>query len=334
MAITSAAFLIGEPTEAAAVRRKAEAMAVRIGFDPTRTGQIAIIVMELATNIIKHAQRGEMLITECRDETGRGLEVLALDKGRGVRNVEESMSDGRSTAGSLGQGLGAVRRLSDLFEIFSQPSGGTAALSRLWQSHSPRAAAGFALGAVNVAKAGESVSGDAWSASVGRYGASLLVADGLGHGVMAAEASVAAVVEFDRDPLRSPALCLEEVHRALRPTRGAAVAVAGLDFAHDVTRFAGLGNISGAIVDGTTKRNLVSHNGTAGHTARHMHEFSYPMGPASTLIMHSDGLATGWNPADYAGLWPRDPSLVAGVLYRDFTRRRDDTTVLVGRRNR
>ena len=227
-----------------------------------------------------------------------------------------------------------MSRLSDTFEIFSQRPGGTAVLSRLWQAHTPRAAAALELGAVNVAMQGESVCGDAWSARVGRHGASILVADGLGHGLLAAEASAAAVAAFDRDPLRSPAQLLEEVHQALRPTRGAAVAVAGLDFEHGVVRFAGLGNVAGSIVDGTARRNLVSHNGTAGHAARQMQEFSYPMVPASVLVMHSDGLGSSWNPAEYAGLWPHDPALVAGVLYRDFTRRRDDVTVVVARRTR
>ncbi len=331
--MSTAAVLISESTEAAVARRHAQLVAARLGFDDTRTGQLAIVVMELATNIIKHAQRGEILITDCRDNGRVGVEVLALDKGRGVPNLAAVIQDGHSTSGSLGQGLGAVSRLSDEFDLFSQPSGGTALLSRLWQDQRPRPAVSFSLGAVNVAKAGEQVCGDGWSARHGRHGASLLIADGLGHGLLAAEAAAAAIAAFERDPIRSPSQMLEEIHAALRPTRGAAVAVAALDFEHGVARFAGLGNVAGSIVDGTIKRNLVSHNGTAGHSARHFHEFSYPMPPASVMVMHSDGLGSSWSAADYPGLWDRDPALVAGVLYRDFTRRRDDATVLVGRRN-
>ena len=332
--MTTASFIITDTSGAAAVRRSAEAMASRLGFDSTRTGQLAIVVMELATNIVKHAKHGEMLLSECGDGAGRGIEVLALDKGRGVADFEQLMLDGRSTAGSLGHGLGAIRRMADTFEIFSMPSKGTAALSRLWAKPPSATTASFSVGAVNVAKSGETVSGDSWSANIGRYAASLIVADGLGHGVLAAEASVAAVTEFKRDPLRSPGRSLEDVHNALRPTRGAAVAIASLDFEHDVARFAGIGNISGVILEGTTRRSLVSHNGTAGHTARHVREFNYPLFRSSVLIMHSDGLGTSWSAADYAGLWNCDPALAAGVLYRDFTRRRDDVTVLVGRRNR
>ena len=332
--MTSASCPVSDASGAAAARRSAEGMASRLGFDSTRTGQLAIVVMELATNIVKHAKQGEILLAACGDGV-RGIEILALDKGKGVVNVEQSLVDGRSTAGSLGHGLGAIRRMADAFEIYSQPAKGTAALARLWPKHTgTRDAESFSLGVVNVAKSGESVCGDAWSAKVVPHAASILVADGLGHGLLAAEASSAAVSEFERDPLRAPSRGLEDVHRALRPTRGAAVAIAGLDFERDVARFAGVGNIAGAIIDGETRRSLVSHNGTAGHIARHLHEFSYPLVRSSVLVMHSDGLGSSWNAADYAGLWNRDPALVAGVLYRDFTRHRDDVTVLVGRRNR
>ena len=146
-----------------AIRRAAEGAATRLGFDATRTGQLAIVVMELATNVLKHARHGEILLTECGDDAGRGIEVLALDKGHGVADLERSAVDGLSTAGSLGHGLGAIRRMADAFEIFSQPDKGTAALARLWPTqHAARAEPSLSLGVINVPKSGERVSGDAW----------------------------------------------------------------------------------------------------------------------------------------------------------------------------
>jgi hypothetical protein len=174
--------------------------------------------------------------------------------------------------------------------------------------------------------------GDGWSVEVGRHHAAMIVADGLGHGLLAAEAAAAAVGVFSEDPLRNPAVALEEIHRALRPTRGAAVAVAAIEFERDMVVYSGLGNIVGSIVADNSRRNLVSHNGTAGHAAARINDYSYPIPQHSMLVLHSDGLGTHWNPADYPGLWTSDPSIVAGVLYRDFTRRRDDVTVVVGRR--
>ena len=79
---------------------------------------------------------------------------------------------------------------------------------------------------------------------------------------------------------------------------------------------------------------MVSHNGTAGHAAGSIHEFTYPVPPQSTIVMFSDGLGTRWDLTPYPGLAQRSPALIAGVLYRDFSRRRDDVTVVVARERR
>jgi len=120
------------------------------------------------------------------------------------------------------------------------------------------------------------------------------------------------------------------MHDALRATRGAAIAVVNIDIGERLTRYAGLGNISGMIVTPDHKRvTLVSHNGTAGHIARRVQEFAYPLLRGAVIVLHSDGLSASWDPARYPGLWQRDPALIAAVLYRDFNRRRDDSTVVV-----
>jgi anti-sigma regulatory factor (Ser/Thr protein kinase) len=330
----TAAFPIEDSSHVSAARRGTLSLAARAGFDETRAGQAAIVVTELSTNILKHATRGEILVTECFAGGEGGIEILALDSGAGLGRVDLKITDGHSTSGSLGQGLGAVSRLSDSFDVFSAPNKGSVVMTRLWEKRKEHRGADLVVAGMSTAVAGEEISGDDWTADVGRHRASVVVVDGLGHGLLAADASSAALREFARDPQRSPAVMLEDVHHALRPTRGAAVGIARLDLDQDLLLFAGLGNISGTIVAGTTRRALVSHNGIAGHAARHFQEFSYPLPKDAVLVLHSDGIGSQWNPADYAGLWVRDPSLIAGVLYRDFTRRRDDATVVVAMRSR
>jgi anti-sigma regulatory factor (Ser/Thr protein kinase) len=330
--MTTGSFPVRDPSHVAAARRGVIRLAESIGFDQNRAGQAALVATELATNILKHAKDGEVLATECRHGHHRGVEILAVDLGPGLADLSVAIRDGHSTTGSLGQGLGAVRRASDHFEVFSQPSRGTAALSRLWDTTRTSVThSGFIIGGVSVAKAGEELCGDAWSVDIGHARASLILADGLGHGLLASEAAAAAVEAFARQPGRQPSVVLEDVHLALRPTRGAAVGICTISLGGDGLQFAGLGNIAGAIVVENARRNFVSHNGTAGHTARHMHEFNYELPAGAAVVMHSDGLGSQWNPADYPGLWTHDPSLIAGVLYRDFTRRRDDVTVIVSR---
>lgn len=324
-------FPVTDPSQVSVVRRGVTALADTLGFDGSCAGQAALIVSELATNALKHAGEGELLLSALHADSCRGIEVLAIDRGPGMADVERAARDGYSTAGSAGQGLGAIARQSDQFDVFSQPRG-TVALARIWNGHgAPSNGAAFEASGISVAKPGENACGDDWAADISRRQAALFVVDGLGHGALAAEAAAQATAAFVQSPMRPPAEILQRVHEALRPTRGGAVAIASVDLERQVAAFAGVGNIGAAIVTGEQRRSLVSHNGTAGYTAARFQEFNYPLEPRSALVLFSDGLGTQWNPADYPGLWQRDPALVAGVLYRDFSRKRDDVTVVVGR---
>jgi serine phosphatase RsbU (regulator of sigma subunit) len=180
--------------------------------------------------------------------------------------------------------------------------------------------------------AGEQECGDDWVfQEIGR-GGRMTVADGLGHGENAAIAARAAI-RTAREHVSEPAhSLLERIHGALRHTRGATVAVAEIDLAAQVVHFAGVGNIAAAVVTASgMMRRLVSLAGTAGHEVRKMVEFTCPWESGALLLMHSDGLQTHWSFDSYPGLLNRHPSLIAGVLYRDHARGRDDVTVVVAR---
>jgi serine/threonine protein phosphatase PrpC len=166
--------------------------------------------------------------------------------------------------------------------------------------------------------------------SNGRYGV-ILLADGLGHGPGAAEASREAVATLARARELAPVTLLENVHAGLRSTRGAAVAIAHIDTASGQVRFSGAGNVSAILVNAANTQHMISHNGTVGHNIRKFQEFVYPWGEKTVLVMHSDGITTSWRLDEYPGLINRDPSLIAAVLYRDASRGRDDVCVVVGR---
>ena len=136
-----------------------------------------------------------------------------------------------------------------------------------------------------------------------------------------------------RDPSgpHTVAALMERMHLALRPTRGAAAAVADVDVAARVVRYAGVGNIAATVWGPDGSRSLVSHNGIVGHEMRKVQRFEVPLPPRGLLVMHSDGIATRWQLEKYPGLALRDPAVVAAVLYRDFCRGRDDATVVVAR---
>ena len=94
-----------------------------------------------------------------------------------------------------------------------------------------------------------------------------------------------------------------------------------------------MGNISGTILPpgGAHGVSMVSHNGTVGHELRKVQEFVYAWPDDALVVLHSDGLTAHWRLDQYPGLTPCHPALIAGILYRDFKRGRDDVTVLAVR---
>jgi hypothetical protein len=109
------------------------------------------------------------------------------------------------------------------------------------------------------------------------------------------------------------------------------VAVARIDEAARTVRYVGVGNICGVLVTAAGARHMVSHNGTAGHIAPRIREFTYDFTGNPLVILHSDGLTGRWDLAAYPGLASQHPSLIAGVLLRDHRRARDDASVVAMR---
>ena len=328
---------VTERSQIAEARRRAEAAATALGFADEPRARVALVATELATNTMRHGGGGEILIGSFEDLLGTGVEILAIDKGPGMANFELCLTDGFSTAGSGGNGLGAIKRLSHAFDVYAPPSRGTVALARL-RDRPPRRVTGMAAEAAPLASGltvpvrGEVACGDAFAIRWLDDGWLVLLADGLGHGPDAARAARAAVQIFESAAETAPADLLVLIHAGIRATRGAAVSVARYDSNRGMLVFAGVGNVSGVVVlDGVPKR-MVSHAGTIGLVARRIQPFEQAMPTGSLFVMHSDGIGTSWDLGAYPGLMTANPTLVAAVLYRDHGRGRDDAGVLVARR--
>lgn len=324
---------VDDSTRVAEARRLAIASAQSEGLGEQAAHDVGIAATEIATNLLKHAGSGEIHISGLSAIGEPGVEILSIDRGPGMTNLQACAADGFSTTGTPGTGLGAISRLADVFDGFSQLNRGTVVVARkyLRGRHRNRSAPSWTFGAVRASYPGETSCGDNWS--LRRDGSMIyaMMADGLGHGVLAADASLAAVAAFQKATARSAAAFLENVHLALRSTRGAAVAVTQIDDQAGLVHYAGLGNISSILLGGARAQMMVSHNGTAGLAARRFQEFEYPLPPEPTLVMHSDGLVTSWSMDAYPGLMRRHPAVIAAILYRDSSRGRDDVCVLVGR---
>jgi anti-sigma regulatory factor (Ser/Thr protein kinase) len=313
-------FVVDEASKVGEARRAAQTLA-NFQLDADMAGKVAIAASELANNLLRHARGGELLIQCLGDDPDTVLELLAIDRGPGMTDVSRCMTDGYSTAGTPGTGLGAVRRLASEFDIYSRPGEGTVVMARFGKTSSTR------HGAVNVAIDGEIECGDAWHLAQGPDGTALLVVDGLGHGAFAAEAARACVSAFLAAPFAPPQETLTRANAALSKTRGAAAAVALL--AGESLSYAGIGNISGALVTHERSQGLVTHNGTLGINTRRVQQFEYRLDPGALLVMHSDGVSARWDLKSRPDLLARHPAIVAATIWRDHGRGRDDATVVV-----
>lgn len=323
---------ISDPSHAGEARRAALRCAGKIGMNPTDRGAVAIAVTEMATNVVKHASSGALICEPIGHNGTCGLRILSIDKGPGISDMASALRDGYSTSGTPGNGLGAIQRLSTHFDIYSLPGQGTCVLAEFWpQQKIPKTSAALRVGVISLPLKGEPECGDGWAVKDTPENMFLMVVDGLGHGTYAAEAAREAERIFMRTDSTAPAMILQECHDSLRKTRGAAAAIAAVRKEKNVLSFAGLGNISGILMNGESRRGIASYNGTVGHQMHKIQEFTFPWDENSVLIMHSDGLGTKWNLDQYRGVGSKHPSLIAAVLYRDFARERDDVTVMVAK---
>jgi len=112
----------------------ARCLAVEAGFDETNQVLIATAASELATNIVKYAKEGEVILKIIQRDRQLGIEIIAHDDGPGIRDIEQAMQDNFSTSkGSLGLGLPSVQRIMDEFKIESQPGQGTIVSALKWR---------------------------------------------------------------------------------------------------------------------------------------------------------------------------------------------------------
>jgi anti-sigma regulatory factor (Ser/Thr protein kinase) len=332
--VDSFSVLVTDSSHVSTCRLAAQRMARQLEFDETRAGRLAIAVTEAVTNIVRHAGRGTLAARSLAAGPALGIEVLAIDAGPGMRDFEASARDGFSSAGTAGTGLGAIRRLSDAFDVYTAPGKGTLLRMAFWNRAGAVEDPAYELGVVCIPKNGETVCGDAWGMASGTTGTTFLVADGLGHGPDASRAAQAAVDVLHSHPDYAAVRLLDAAHGRLRATRGAAVAVIHHEAGAADLNFAAVGNISAIVIDGQTRRAMLSHNGIVGHNVHKSEEYRYAWPAGSLLVAHSDGLETQWSLDAYPGLADCHASLIAAMLYREHSRQRDDVTVLVVRRGR
>ncbi|MEO5830266.1 MAG: anti-sigma regulatory factor [Rhodanobacter sp.] len=114
-------------------RRQVLEWAERLGFSSLERTKLVTATSELARNMLVHGRGGEMTLSELSDGNRQGLQLQFEDTGPGILDIPQAMTDGFSTGGSLGLGLGGARRLVNEFELWSEPARGTRIMVRQWK---------------------------------------------------------------------------------------------------------------------------------------------------------------------------------------------------------
>lgn len=322
-ALTTTQVHVHHASAVHAAARAARRVATSVGLPAPMPDQAAVIASELASNLDKHAGGGSVFIQPLL--TGGGLDIVAADSGPGMADVARCLVDGHTTTGSLGAGLGAVRRMASRFDIHSVVPHGTLVSARLTAPGADVTADGIAC--LCLPADGEQVSGDGVALHATPTSTTILVADGLGHGVHAAEATHEAIRVFHSDPTRPLPEQLTAMHRDLRATRGAAVALTRISGGN--MEFCGVGNVSATVTSGNARRSMLSRPGIVGANIPTPRTQAAPLPHNGTVIVHTDGLRSQWTASLAVPTRELPPALLAASLVQQHRRLHDDTTVMV-----
>ncbi|MFF8833044.1 SpoIIE family protein phosphatase [Streptomyces sp. NPDC015131] len=309
--------------------QRAATTARRAALDQGLTGALpdraAVLASELAGNVARHAVGGALYIQALPLRTG--VEILAVDRGPGMADLERCLTDGYTTGGTLGSGLGAVRRIADEFAVRTRRGTGTVVSARLGEPGAGPAPGAPGVGAVRVPADGESACGDSWGLDVRGGVRTALVVDGLGHGAPAAEAAELAVRVFHRDPgLPLPGL-LHAMNRALRRSRGAAVGL--LRLSEGGVEHCSVGNVRALLLDRDgARQRFGGQPGVVGWNMPEPRVQRVPAAPGTVAVLHSDGVDASWTGTPTPFLTMLPAPLLAAALVHTHRRSRDDATVL------
>jgi anti-sigma regulatory factor (Ser/Thr protein kinase) len=305
---------------------------VRPHFTENRTAEIDIVISELTSNLIKHAQKGEILYRLSTEENEKIFEVICIDKGPGIKDLSNAMKDGVSSKETLGQGIGAIMRLSNLSQFYTLPAWGTIVYTVFYNNrdYSPSPRKNFHARVLNVAKPGENVSGDSAYIKVYPEKTIVFVGDGLGHGHHAKDAVDKAISIFKTSMSGDPSEIIKEINKNLKHTRGLVATIATLDHKLKQWELCGVGNISTRLQKGLENKNYVCNNGIIGfNIPTRLENSRHELEKFQQLILCSDGIKTRWDLVKYPGLLKYDPMIMAAVLYKDHSRQTDDMTAVI-----
>ena len=327
---TNQRFFVRDHSYVGAARRGAREFAEGVGLVAEPLERLSLVVSELASNLSKHSQGGgEILVCDASDEFTKRVRVFAIDHGPGIDCIDEALQDGVSTTATLGGGFGAMRRLTESFELGSCLGQGTVVLATIAQTAAGKKQPGnenLELGFVCVPHPKESSCGDAVATKSSHEMLSIMLIDSLGHGEAASQVSQMASRVFLENAFMDLPQLLDLIQAELRGSRGAAIALTQIIPSAEKVLFLGVGNISSRIIQKYSTKGCSSVQGIVGGSMSSPKMMEYDWARGAALLMYSDGIKSA---AQIKCCTANSANLLAAEVYRDYSRASDDASVVV-----
>lgn len=312
------------------LKKEIHVLAISAGFSDRKVGEIDIIVAEIVSNLVKHAGGGQLLVKLIEEDTIQGIEIISIDNGQGMTDVSRMVADGVSTKNTLGHGLGAMKRLSNVFQVYSLKDWGTIILVRVFDEDLPlfKKPSKTEIKSVLLPKNGEKECGDGFYYSVSNDYIKLFLGDGLGHGPEAAKAVAKAGEAFDLCIENEPSEIIRFINSSVKKTRGLVGTVAVFNLKEKKWKLCGVGNIATKIITAANAKNYLAYNGIIGlnvPNTLNSQEIEYEKG--QQVIMCSDGIKSRWDTVKYPAISRYDLTILSASILKDFARNTDDMSV-------
>jgi len=314
----------------AIIKKEVHVLAVTAGFKESRIGEIDIVVAEMVSNLVKHAGGGQLLVKLVNEYGMQGIEIISIDNGPGMADVSRMVADGVSTKNTLGQGLGAMRRLANVFQVYSQKDWGTIILARIFEEEqsSYQKPQKIEIRSVLTPKLGEIECGDGFHSIVTNHHVKLFLGDGLGHGREAAKVVRHAIEAFEKCDEIEPQEIIRYINQEVKKTRGLVGTVAIFDLSEKKWKICGVGNISTKINSPTSSKGYMAYNGIIGlNLPKTLNALELEYERGQYLVMVSDGIKSRWDTVKYPAINRYDLSILSATLLKDYARNTDDMSV-------
>jgi serine/threonine-protein kinase RsbT len=115
------------------VRQAVRTWAIDAGFSLVDQTKMVTAASEIARNTIDYGGGGTATLELIVESPRRGLRVVFEDKGPGISDIQQAMTDHFTTGNGLGLGLGGAKRLVNEFHISSRVGEGTRLVITRWK---------------------------------------------------------------------------------------------------------------------------------------------------------------------------------------------------------